>query len=1190
MRRPPVSFDEGQIGVAGGVRPSPAQVGREAQGQALRRHPALSRESRERRHHPGPQLGGLIGGDHPPLVIQPRIAEPLDHVGREAECRVGGQVSRRHDLLEQDVTDIRAQAGMLRGLAHRPHAREERERRGRGVRAVQQPQFAVSVEPDVAREDHRLGEDIDGKRRPQFGGVRLDGPERVRLSDGEQGVAVPEPLLERSAHVRGGHAGGDPIHERGTEPHPSPQPLAEFRPASETAGQGLHHRGEPWPVVVHQLGGDHEHGRTVRQALETRVQQIGQPRREARLRAKPRLGHVAHDHLQLRSRDEVAHRWPLGVGEQRTRDRSYQPCSLDRCSVLEPALHQREQAVLGVDGPRLAPRRALNDGDSARERAGRVRGVYGRRAQRTQQHARPELQHALREVLPAVGPARPVRRAQARKFGSASVHRPSDGRGRLPETCSQTARLSNLPGCARAGSIWHPQPTRRECHHGFSRLCLHLPRPAPGRARGPGSAAHGPCHLGLARVRERFSRRRLDEGRQGVHCARRSRPGQYRFVPNRRAHGDEAAAGARRRSGPARWREADHDRGVSLFRGRLEAAPVHEVGTCVAPEHQGDLLRVGRRGPASHPGQHPAWLSAVRQVLAGRADGRLRSRQQPLCDRPRDRRRDGAHEGRERERHQRHLGLGVRGGAQPAGRVPLEPRQPAYCVLAARPDGHPAVLSARQDSLYPNLVPVRYPKAGTPNSTVKIGVVEVATGRTSWINLGAEPDIYVAAMDFADSPTEVWLTRLNRHQNRLDVLLADATTGTARVITSDSDSAWVDANQPRWIAGGKQFLLVSEREGYDQVYLFNRDGSLVRRVTPGGWDVFELLGVDEQSKVVYVTGAIDGPLGRPVLRIGLDGKGLTRVSTEPGTHGVSFDPSCRLYVDTYSRAGVPPVETLRRADGTLVRPLAGNLALVRKVDALRLRAPEFLKVPTPEGVELNAWIIKPQDFDPTKRYPLLMFVYGGPGSQTVTDAWGGPQYLWHQMLAQEGYVVANVDNRGTGGRGAKFMKMTYLHLGRYESADQIAAARWFGQQPFVSAERIGIWGWSYGGYMTSRTVFLGGGLFKAAIAVAPVTDWRFYDTIYTERYMRTPGENPSGYVESAPLTYADSLKSSFLLVHGTGDDNVHFQNSERLVQRLEAANKQFDMRIYPNKTHSIAGGTTRENLYGLFTAWLKAHL
>jgi dipeptidyl-peptidase-4 len=473
---------------------------------------------------------------------------------------------------------------------------------------------------------------------------------------------------------------------------------------------------------------------------------------------------------------------------------------------------------------------------------------------------------------------------------------------------------------------------------------------------------------------------------------------------------------------------------------------------------------------------------------------------------------------------------------------------------------------------------------------VKIGVAEVATGRTSWVDLGADRDIYVAAMDFADSPNEIWLTRLNRHQNRLDVLLADATSGASRLITTDGDSAWVDAHEPQWIDGGKQFLLRSDRDGYTQLYLFNRDGSLVRRVTPGGWDVLDLHGVDERARTVYFTGASDGALARPLLRIGLDGKGLRRISREPGSHAVSFDPTFRLYVDTYSRAGVPPVETLRRADGALVRSLAGNLALVRKVDALRLRPPEFLTVPTPDGVDLNAWVIKPRDFDPAKRYPLLLVVYGGPGSQTVTDAWGGASYLWHQMLAQDGYLVASVDNRGTGARGAKFKKITYLHLGRYESADQLAAARWFSRQPFVSADRIGIWGWSYGGYMASRTMFLGGSVFKAAVAVAPVTDWRFYDTIYTERYMRTPEENAAGYDEGAALAYADSLKGSFLLVHGTGDDNVHFQNSERLVERLEAANKQFDTRIYPNKTHSIAGGNTRENLYGLFTAWLKAHL
>jgi len=494
------------------------------------------------------------------------------------------------------------------------------------------------------------------------------------------------------------------------------------------------------------------------------------------------------------------------------------------------------------------------------------------------------------------------------------------------------------------------------------------------------------------------------------------------------------------------------------------------------------------------------------------------------------------------------------------------------------------------DSLYPQLVPVRYPKAGMPNSEVKIGVVDVGTRQTTWVDLGGDKDIYVAAMDFAGSSNEIWLTRLNRHQDRLDLLLADAQRGASRVIMTDRDSAWVDANQPRWINGGKQFLFVSERDGYDQVYLFNRDGSLLRRVTPGGWDVLQVYGVDEKKQVLYCGGAIDGPLGRPLVRIGLDGKGLARISTEPGTHGIEFDPTFQLYVDTYSRSGIPPVQTLRRADGRLVRTLADNAALAAKVTALGLVRPEFITLKTPDGVELNAWIIKPKGFDPSRRYPLLMNVYGGPGSQTVTDSWGGANYLWHQMLARDGYLVASVDNRGTGGRGARFMKLTYLHLGRYESADQIASARWFAAQPYVDPDRIGIWGWSYGGYMSSLSMFRGGGVFKAALAVAPVTDWRFYDTIYTERYMRTPQENPAGYGEGAPLAYADSLKGHFLLVHGTGDDNVHFQNSVRLVERLEAANKQFDMRIYPNKTHSIAGGSTRENLYGLFTAWLEQNL
>jgi len=494
------------------------------------------------------------------------------------------------------------------------------------------------------------------------------------------------------------------------------------------------------------------------------------------------------------------------------------------------------------------------------------------------------------------------------------------------------------------------------------------------------------------------------------------------------------------------------------------------------------------------------------------------------------------------------------------------------------------------DSLYPTVSLVRYPKAGTPNADVRIGVIELSSGRTTWIDLGADRAIYVAAMDFADSPTELWLTRLNRLQNRLDLVLADARSGAARVIMTDTDSAWVDAHQPLWYDGGKEFLFESARDGYTHLYLYTRAGTLVRRVTSGDWDVLEVQGVDEKAGVVYFTAAIDGPLTRPLLRIGLDGKNLQRITRDAGSHSPEFDADRRFYVDLYSRAGVPAVEQLRTAAGVLVRTIADNAKLADKVAALGLVPPEFLRLHAPDGVELNALLIKPRDFDPHKRYPLLLYVYGGPGSQTVVDTWGGPAYLWYQMLAQAGYLIATVDNRGTGARGAGFERVTYLRLGHYESADQIAAARYFGSLPYVDATRIGIWGWSYGGYLAARTMFLGGGVFAAAMAVAPVTDWRLYDTIYTERYMRTPAENPEGYDESAALTYADSLKGRFLVVHGTGDDNVHVQNTLRLVQQLELANKQFDMRVYPNKTHSISGGNTTENLFGLLTEWLQHNL
>jgi dipeptidyl-peptidase-4 len=495
-----------------------------------------------------------------------------------------------------------------------------------------------------------------------------------------------------------------------------------------------------------------------------------------------------------------------------------------------------------------------------------------------------------------------------------------------------------------------------------------------------------------------------------------------------------------------------------------------------------------------------------------------------------------------------------------------------------------------QLSLYPELMPVRYPKAGEANSEVRIGVVEISSRDATWIDLGEETDIYVPRMDFAGSSDEVWFTRFNRHQNRLDLMLADVRTGESRIVTTETDDAWVENSMPLWIDNGVQFLLESERDGYNQVYRYDRSGTLINRVTPGEWDVLDVYGVDEQHDVLYFSGTGDGRAKRPLYRVSLDGAGFERVSSGSGSHDVDFNVDYSMYVDEYSTIGLPPTKTLHESDGATVRTLSDNQQLISRIQALAAAVPEFIRIPVRGGLELDGYIIRPPDFDVGKLYPVLMYVYGGPGSQRVRDSWGGDRYLWHQSLAQLGYLVVSVDNRGTGARGRDFKKQTYLKLGQYETEDQIAAARYLGSLPFVDNSRIGIWGWSYGGYMSLMSMFQGEGVFKAAISVAPVTDWRLYDTIYTERYMRTPRENPAGYRDGAPLNHAYKLSGDLLVVHGTGDDNVHAQNTIQLIQQLEDAGMQFDMRLYPNKTHSIAGAVTRVNLYSLFTRWLQENL
>ncbi|HEV7590583.1 MAG TPA: S9 family peptidase [Longimicrobium sp.] len=491
---------------------------------------------------------------------------------------------------------------------------------------------------------------------------------------------------------------------------------------------------------------------------------------------------------------------------------------------------------------------------------------------------------------------------------------------------------------------------------------------------------------------------------------------------------------------------------------------------------------------------------------------------------------------------------------------------------------------------YSQPIALRYPKAGSANPKARVGVVETATARTTWIDTGADSSVYLARMEWAESATELLVQRLNRHQNRLELLMADARTGAVRPVFTETDSAWVDVDDDlSFIRGGRQFLWSSERDGFNHLYLYNRDGTVARQLTRGRWDVTEVFGVDERNGFVYFSATEQGPQQRHLYRVRLDGSGFERLTREPGTHSVLLSPQTPYYLDTYSRAAAPPVITLHRTDGSTVRTLEENAGVRQKLSALAIREPEFFSFKNSDGTDLNGWMIKPANFDPARKYPVLMFVYGGPGSQTVTDAWGGRNYLWHQLLAQRGYVVVSVDNRGTGGRGRDFKKQTYLRLGVREAADQIDAANWVARQPWADSTRLGLWGWSYGGYQTAFTLEQPNSPFKAGIVVAPVADWRLYDTIYTERFMRTPQENAAGYDAGSPLKHVAALRARLLLVHGSGDDNVHFQNSVQLVDALQAANKQFSFMMYPDRNHGIAAGRS-VHLFTMMTDWITQNL
>ncbi len=427
---------------------------------------------------------------------------------------------------------------------------------------------------------------------------------------------------------------------------------------------------------------------------------------------------------------------------------------------------------------------------------------------------------------------------------------------------------------------------------------------------------------------------------------------------------------------------------------------------------------------------------------------------------------------------------------------------------------------------------------------------------------------------------------MNRYQNILDLVFVDATNNNATLIYQEKDDAYIDIKDDLTFLNNNSFIWSSEKSGWNHLYYFDKTGKNEIQLTKGNWEVTRYYGFDPSTGRIFYQSTQNGSINRDVYTVSIQGKGAIRLTQRTGTNSASFSSDFTYFINTFSNSTTPYVFTLNDSkDGHEIREIKNNKALKLKLDNYKMSPKEYSTISI-NGNELNMYMIKPLDFDENKEYPLFMYQYSGPGSQSVANRWGGSNDYWHQMLAQEGYIIVCVDGRGTGLKGRDFKKVTQLELGKYEVEDQIEVAQKFGELPYIDANRIGIWGWSYGGFMSSNCLFQGNDTFSMAIAVAPVSSWRFYDTIYTERYMQTPQNNASGYDSNSPITHVNDLKGDFLLVHGAADDNVHLQNTLRLSEALIQANKQFDWAIYPDKNHSIYGGNTRLHLFTKMTKFI----
>ncbi|MCQ2302209.1 MAG: S9 family peptidase [Bacteroidales bacterium] len=505
------------------------------------------------------------------------------------------------------------------------------------------------------------------------------------------------------------------------------------------------------------------------------------------------------------------------------------------------------------------------------------------------------------------------------------------------------------------------------------------------------------------------------------------------------------------------------------------------------------------------------------------------------------------------------------------------------------------------EGLYPDWYSFKYPKAGEDNSVVEVYVYDLATGKSVKMDTGKETDIYLPRIGWTKDANTLAIQRLNRHQNHLEILAANATTGESRVFYDETNDCYIDITDDwTFVDDGNTFLMTSEKSGNNHIYMYLMDGTPVKQLTTGNWDVTQVYGFD--GKEVYFQAAKKSHIERQIYAVDLKGN-IREVIGLEGTNNARFSNDFSYLININSTASHPNQYVLYDKKGRVVRVLEDNHQLVEKIKDYNLGEKSFFTISDPAFVmpdgtqaEIDAWQILPPDFDPNKKYPVLIYVYGGPGYQTVNNSWADSDFWWMQLLAQHGIISVSINNRGSGAQGEMFKKMTYLQLGKYETEDMITLAKYMAKKPYVDAERIGIYGWSYGGFMAANGITKGSEVISTAVSVAPVTNWRYYDNVYTERFMRTPQENPEGYDLNSPVHNTAMIKGNYLLCHGSGDDNVHYQNAMELIKAMISNEKQFDLMIYPNKNHGIYGdyeygdGECRMHLFNKIDSFLFRHL